>query len=213
LIGAIKLQHASSKLRVGVACALFFLSLSVMGGMQWRIAGQAIENARRVQSFADVADWLNVHAQKNAVVFANQQTGLLIPAYTSANLWWHFYAMAVPQTSERIEQSAFVWFTLYGWSPEDMKYAALQNPLAFSQLFTLTILDRSRIAFVHNRIETLVGDYRRFVSAYTPAEALRLFPVDYILYDKDLDRWDVSSLDVDNPVLANERFVLYQMKR
>lgn len=204
-------RQRSLAIRRGTLLGVSFAALILMGGFQWRVARQGIVNAAELQSFAEVAAWLNTHAPRS-VMFANQQTGLLIPAYTSADVWWQFYAMAVPQTQDRIRESAFTFFHILNLSAEDLRRFAERDPLTFSQFFTLTILDSQRREFLQENTEDIVMEYERFRSETTPAEALRRFPVDYVLYDKRRDRWDVAPLDVGDPMVETERFLLYPLR-
>lgn len=171
------------------------------------------EYAAAMQPFADVASWLSRHGDPDTVVFANQEIGLLVPVYTRANLWWHSYALAVPRDEQRITHAAFTTFAVNGMSPDDVRAFAAAYPLRFTQLFTLTTIWEERQSFMRDHLEDTLAAYENFRRETSPSSALRAARVDYILFDKRLDRWDPKTLDVGSPVVDNERFILYGAAR
>ncbi len=185
---------------IGVASAFIF---------QYRSYVAHREYTEDLQPFSEIATWLNANAAPQSVVFANQQTGLLVPIYTNQNLWWHFYALAVPSSRERIEHAAFTWFRLFGVEPQNLRLLAERQPVDFSQYFTLSTIYEQRIDFINRNIEGIVSRYRKFTNEKTIPEALREYRVDYVLVDKKLDTWDYRELGVGDALIENGRFALY----
>ncbi|MBI4139079.1 hypothetical protein HY479_02915 [Candidatus Uhrbacteria bacterium] len=171
------------------------------------------EYTAALQPFSEVAAWLNTHAESQSVVFANQQTGLLVPIFAHQNLWWHFYALATPVPEDRIEHAAFTWFWLLGLEPSDLRAAAEQQPLELSQYFTLTTIFEQRLEFIRRQIDGIVARYESFRATRTLPEALRAYRADFILVDRKLDTWDPERLGAGREVFRNERFILLALFR
>lgn len=165
-----------------------------------------------IQPFADVASWLNKNGTKQTVVYANAQIGMLIPVYTSANLWWHWYSMVVPQPEQRITEAAFITLALYDFQPEQLNQLFLTSPIEATDFFTITTAQAERLEYARQNRERLVLAYRNFLNGPAIAEVVRRYPVDFLLYDKELDNWDEKRLGITGKVFENSRFILYQMR-
>jgi hypothetical protein len=71
----------------GAICLLTIVS--VFGFKQYvSLFGSISEYDVRVQSYRPAIDWLNEHAQKDSVVYANEELSNLITVYTSANVFF-----------------------------------------------------------------------------------------------------------------------------
>lgn len=197
--------------RIAVIAALFFGFATALV-FQYRSYMAHREYTADLQPFSEIATWLNANAAPQSVVFANQQTGLLVPIYTRQNLWWHFYALATPVPQERIEHAAFTWFRLFGIEPADLRPLAERQPVDFSQYFTLSTLYEQRLDFISRNINGIVSRYEKFKSEKTISEALREYRVDYVLVDKKIDTWDSHKLGIGDALVENGRFVLFQVK-
>ncbi len=197
--------------RIAVIAAVF-LGFAVALVFQYRSYIAHREYTADLQPFSEIATWLNANAAPQSVVFANQQTGLLVPIYTHQNLWWHFYALATPISQERIEHAAFTWFRLFGIEPSDLRPLAERQLIDFSQYFTLSTLYEQRLDFIKRNIDGIVSRYEVFQREKSLPEALREYRVDYVLVDKKLDTWDPHELGVGETLVENGRFVLYAVR-
>ena len=197
--------------RIAVFAAVF-VGFAVALVFQYRSYIAHREFTADLQPFSEVATWLNENAAPQSVVFANQQTGLLVPIYTKQNLWWHFYALATPVPQERIEHAAFTWFRLFGIEPADIRPLAERQAIDFSQYFTLSTLYEQRLDFINRNIDGIVTRYEIFQREKSLPEALREYRVDYVLVDKNLDTWDPRELGVGETLIENGRFALYKVR-
>ncbi len=194
------------------AVIVLLLSLTVQMLFQYRIFTSNRVFMANLQLFSGVATWLNEHATRDDVVFSNQNIGLLIPIYTPAHLWWHFYAMATPIDPKRIEQAAFTWFELLDLTSTAVRQAFGRDPIGMTQYFTLSIFAEQRLEFVQNELPGALARYEQFREHISPRDALRSYRVDYVLFDKLEDHWDPARLGVGEKVFENERFTLYSLK-
>lgn len=165
-----------------------------------------------IQSFREVADWLNAYGNRETVVYADPRIGMLIPVYTSSNLWWHFYALSVPQTDDRIEKAAFFQFALNGISPSELDRLFKADLIDLTQNFTMTTYYPDRLRFVDQNQARLVADYSAFLITGSFKKELTDYPINYVLVDKQADVWDLSKLGEAEAVLDNQRFLLYKLR-
>lgn len=195
-----------------------FVLLAIIAGLaavlvlQFRIFTQMRGINAGLQDFAEVADWLNSNADNKTVVFANPQTGLLVPIYTRANLWWHFYAMAVPTDDARIIHSAYTQFLVCNFTAQDLEKAAQVQPQDLAQNFTLSIIKEDREKMVAEQLPRWQAGYEEFQSKQSLPLAVRAYRIDYLLYDKKLDKCDPRQIGVSEMVMENARFALYKIR-
>jgi len=198
---------------VSVAIIACVVASAGMIGVQWRMFQQDRGYAADLQPFADVASWLNVHADAKTVVYANERIGLLVPAYTPANLWWHSYAMAVPTTEpSRMDLAANVWFLENRLTADDIRVLAADWPMNLAHFWTMTTVYEARIALVNRDLDRWIASYDAFRQTTTLPQAIRSHRIDYILHDNVEDRWDPRDFGVLDPVVQNGRFSLYPVQ-
>ncbi len=67
------------------------------------------------QKYGPVVEWLNVHAQKEEVVFANNEISDMTVIYTPLNVFYHRSALhALSATEERLRDQLFTYYRLQG---------------------------------------------------------------------------------------------------
>ncbi|MBU0540571.1 hypothetical protein KKF59_00595 [Patescibacteria group bacterium] len=194
------------------AAVIIIVSLAAVLVLQFRIFTQMRGINAGLQDFAEVAEWLNSNADNKTAVFANSQIGLLVPIYTRANLWWHFYAMAVPTDDVRIMHSAYTSFSLCEFTSDDIARMALRQPQDLAQNFTLSIIKEDREGIVAERLQRWQAGYEDFQRKQSLPEAVRAYRIDYVLYDKKLDQCDPRKIGVSEAVMENARFALYKIR-
>lgn len=101
------------------------------------------------QRYGEVMDWLNENAEKEEVVFANNETSHLTVIYTPLNVFYHSSAMLnLAATRERLLDIIFLFYRLQGISKDEA-----------SEVFSRDERDISFMLYgIHYRDST--GDYR-----------------------------------------------------
>ncbi len=196
--------------------AAIIFSIASLGGIQARIVQGYAQQTAAVQSFADVADFLD-HAPsastgRKPVVFTNLMDGILVRTYTPARLWWHTYAMGVPQDPDRIRTSAFLWLSLADITPQDIASGPPAWKCQLSKYFMIAQDTDLCMAWATKELPNILPGYEVFLreQGQDLGPALRTSRVDYILHDAQEDRWDPQRLGVGEVVMRNERFTLYR---
>lgn len=180
------------------------------------------EQSMRMQAYGPVIDWLNAHAPKDAVVYANEELSQVIPVYTSANIFFsnqinlslvsdaesmrrfvynNYFASFTPEMIAKNERSVFTlrYIAQAGKMRQGNKLRRLlgMDPIPFEVLPEERVQDATRKA---NEIRQSSD-----VSA-----AWREFRVDYILWDRLIDsEWAFKDRTDLAPVYQDDRFTIY----
>lgn len=196
--------------RSAMVVATVLIGVGVQLVMQYRIAFAAIAIAKPIQPLTEVIQYLDVQNPSGAVVFMNQQTGILLPALSRHKLWWQTYALAAPQPIERIKEAAFVWFSIGEMTPTALAKLSVQNALLATGYFTMSTSYAERQRFVAVELPQLVAEFSQFLQSTDASLALRSRRIDYILH-QDGDTWDPFRLGSIEKVLESGPFVLYRV--
>lgn len=180
-------------------------------GMQYRIARMSVAAIKHVQPLASVINYLDTNNPNGAVVFMGQQNGILLPALSRHKLWWQTYAMAAPQSRERILQAAFVWFSLAGITPQTLANLTPQNAALVSGYFTMSTSASERERLIRDDLSRISFEFSDFLQTTDASIALRSRRVDYILH-QDGDMWDPYRLGPITEVFSDAPFTLYRVE-
>ncbi len=214
-------------LRLVSVCLLGILvAFSVWSGYrvalsQTRLDAVAVSEQRYTPLFA----WLSLHADKDAVVYANIDASYVLPAYTSANVFYARQANMHFMTEEAVWEKALMGAY---FEPMFAREALIAKERTFfgthyinkaahegqqnkaRALFGISPHIEER--YPESDIEILVDQWH--LNAETPfRELIKGYRIDYILWDKKTDpQWqpklEASELTA---VFQSDDFVLYEL--
>jgi len=146
------------------------------------------------QKYGPVVQWLSDNAQKESVVFANNEASHMVVIYTPQNVAYHRAGyVALVATHERLLDILFAFYRLRGVGATDASevFFAEQEYLS-ANLYGLYYRDISGEyeGVPDQKIEEIVAQYRKTLA--TPAsqwleQTLRKYEVAYVVWDKKKD--------------------------
>lgn len=139
-------------------------------------------------------DWLNTHAEKESVVFANELTSNIVVIYTPLNVFHHHADhLTLPATDARLQDLIFTYYRLRGVGEENV-----EEVFQSEKLFIAT-----RLTGIHYRekggndgnipddvFDSIVLNYRRTLSTPTPEwlyDIWEKYEVEYLVWGKNTD--------------------------
>lgn len=128
-------------LTVGLKVQLLAYSFDTLGTHGVSDVSTGVER----QKYAPVMHWLNLHAEKDTVVFGNPETSRMIVIYTPLNVF-HFQVahVSLSATDARIREQMFTYYRLRGVNQENVQEVFYQERTFISaELFGLYYRDKS----------------------------------------------------------------------
>ena len=156
--------------------------------------GDGIGMTLERQKYAPIMDWLNAHAEKESVVFANELTSNIVVIYTPLNVFHHHADhLTLPATDERLQDLIFTYYRLRGVGEENV-----EEVFQSEKLFIAT-----RLTGIHSRekdgndgsipdevFDGVVLNYRHTLSTPTSEwlyDIWKKYEVEYLVWDKNVD--------------------------
>lgn len=166
-----------------------------------QVGGQvAIEK----QKYAPVMAWLNAHAEKEAVVFANEDASHVTVVYTPLNVFHHRSdQLMLAATDQRLEDIVFAFYRLRGVDSENVQrvFDAEKASLS-SNLFGIHYRERKPGAAYSDIPDEVYSEvikkYKATLEVETDTwlfEVLKKYEVEYLIWDRVVDPdWQVEAL-------------------
>lgn len=207
-----------------LAGAVLIMLAVIGGGMKTYAITVASVSERdiQMQAYGPVMDWLNAHAPKDAVVYANEELSKVIPVYTSANVFFssqinlslvsdqesmrrfvfnHYFASFTPEMIAKHERSVFT-----------LRYIAQAGKMRQgNKLRRLLGLDPIPFeALPEERVQDAIRQANAIRQSGDVSLAWREFRVDYILWDSEADPdWAFQDRTDLVPAYQDGRFTIY----
>ncbi len=156
-----------------------------------RDGGQIAINRQR---YGLVMKWLSENAQKEAVVFGNDETSHLTVIYTPLNVFYHRVAMnSLTATKERLLDVLFTIYRLRGVGVSEVEEVFFAEP-GFISWNLYGIYYRELLgsygAIPDEKIEEAIALYKETLSVPTPLwlqQVWSRYEVEYLVWDKKTD--------------------------
>lgn len=152
------------------------------------------------QKYGPVVEWLNVNAQKEGVVFANNEISDITVIYTPLNVFYHRSALhALSATLERLRDQLFTFYRLQGVDAEEARAVFEKDRAEVStRLYGLYYRDlyESTGDIPQEKLDEIIALYEQ--SLATPLVAwlkqmMAKYEVSYALWDRTSDpTWELS---------------------
>lgn len=200
--------------------AIAIIAVSIYAGISVQnISYIAMENeALEAQRYGPIMEWLNENAEKEEVVFANQETSHLVVTYTSLNVFHHtsiMYSLAVSQ--ERLLNNLFVFYRLTGVGKDEVQEIFFQERAKISKLVYSIYyreLTGSYDGIPDTVVQEIVQKYQESLSVSTDVFLDKLwskYEVKYLVWDKKTDlQWQLDQYLFLEKVAAIGDFIIYQ---
>jgi hypothetical protein len=204
--------------------AVLIMLVVIGGGMKtYAVTVASVsEQSMHMQAYGPVIDWLNAHASKDAVVYANEELSKVIPVYTSANIFFssqvnlslvsdhesmrrfvynNYFASFTPEMIAKNERSVFTlrYIAQAGKMRQGNKLRRVLglDPIPFE------VLPQARVQDVIRQANEIRRDHD--VSA-----AWNEYRIDYILWDRLTDpEWAFKDRSDLVPAYQDDRFTIY----
>jgi len=173
------------------------------------------------QKYGPVMKWLNEHAEKEAVVFANNEISHITVIYTSLNVFYHRAGMySLSATKERLLNIIFSFYQFRGIGIEDARetFFAERGYLS-SNIYGMHYREflGSYDAIPDEKIEEILEAYIKTLSIPTIdwlKETLAKYEVEYVVWDKKNDPdWRLEQYLFLREVAVFGNMVIYQFKK
>ena len=146
------------------------------------------------QKYGPIVKWLNKNAQKEAVVFANNEVSHMVVIYTPLNVFYHRAGMfSLSATKERLLNIIFSFYRLRGVGMEDTReiFFAERGYLS-SNIYGMHYRELlgSYEAIPDEKIEEILDIYIKTLSIPTTdwlKKMLAKYEVEYMIWDKKSD--------------------------
>lgn len=186
----LRVLTAGAMLTVSVTTGAFIQYVSYYDGFN---DGGAIAIER--QKFGPIMEWLNTHAEKETMVFANNEASHITVIYTPLNVFYHraLPFASLSATKARQLETLFTFYRLRGVGYDDAREAFYADREQVSAeiygIYYQTLLG-SYAAIPNEKIDEIVALYRETLS--TPKNewlmnVWRKYEVEYFIWDKKND--------------------------
>lgn len=186
----LRVLTAGAMLMVSVATGAFIQYVSYYDGFN---DGGAIAIER--QKFGPVMEWLNTHAEREAMVFANNEASHITVIYTPLNVFYHraLPFASLSATKARQLETLFTFYRLRGVGYDDAQVAFYADREQVSAeiygIYYQTLLG-SYAAIPDEKIDEIVALYQETLS--TPKNewlmnVWKKYEVEYFIWDKKND--------------------------
>ena len=146
------------------------------------------------QRYGPVMGWLNENAEKEAVVFANNEASHITVIYTPLNVFYHRAAMySLSATKERLLDALFSFYRLRGIGVKDAREVFFtERGYISANIYGMHYrkLLGSYEAIPDEKIEEIVALYKETLSTPTSVwlyEMWKKYEVEYLVWDKKND--------------------------
>lgn len=208
---------AGAMLVVSVATGAFIQYVSYHDGFN---DGGAIAIER--QKFGPIMEWLNVHAEREAMVFANNEASHITVIYTPLNVFYHraLPFASLSATKARQLETLFTFYRLRGVGYNDAREAFYADREQVSAeiygIYYQTLLG-SYSAIPDEKIDEIVALYQETLS--TPKDewlmnVWKKYEVEYFIWDKKNDPlWHLEKYPFLKEVAVSGDLSIYQFSQ
>lgn len=208
-------------------CALALITFCVGVGLFIQIDSyhNSVVDGRGVlierQKYGPIVDWLSQNAERDAVVFGNNEVSHLTVLYTPLDVFYHRSAYAAfSATEERLHDMLFTFYRLEGVSHDTVREVFTRERGHISaNLYGVYYRDLfgSEEAIPDAIIEDMIVQYRETLS--TPftlwvSDMFMKYGVRYLVWDRKTDPdWHVEALPFLMEVARSGDVVIYEVSR
>ena len=209
-----------------VTCITIVLCLAVAHGAPIVIAeSRYTKDEIYWQNYAPVFSWLNTHTEKDSVVYADDILSMLIPVYTSNNIYYGPFANLFFMSDNETEQRFIVshywnnfsknFITTYEreiWGTHFVNdYNHNQSKNALRKIIGWKPVQYAR--FSDSEINRVISD-AHVIQKQQFKDVLKKsgYKVDYLVWDKNKDtEWKPDAMPFLKPVFVSGNVVVYQV--
>ncbi|MEK7137940.1 MAG: hypothetical protein AAB787_00375 [Patescibacteria group bacterium] len=181
--------------------AILIISVSILVGVFTQLHSYYYDRrdggdiAVERQKYGPVMRWLNENAQKEAVVFANNEASHMTVIYTPLNVFYHRAALfsSLTATNTRVYDTVFAPYRLRGVGKEEVREVFFKERKVISgEIYGIHYRELlgSYEAIPDEKIEEVIAEYKKTLATPT-AEWLKnvwiKYEVEYIVWDKATD--------------------------
>ncbi|PIR44972.1 MAG: hypothetical protein COV10_02075 [Candidatus Vogelbacteria bacterium CG10_big_fil_rev_8_21_14_0_10_51_16] len=156
------------------------------------------------QRYGPVMKWLNEHAEKESVIFANNEASHMVVIYTPLNVFYH-RAVAfstLSATNVRVFDMMFTFYRLRGVGEEEVR-DVFYSERGFISGAIYGIYYRELLssyeAIPDEKIEEVIAEYQKALATPTEewlAQIWRQYEVEYLIWDKKSDPlWSLDKFE------------------
>lgn len=211
------------KRSVQVLSLVILLSMIMSGAHRVVAFSRVSEDERAVQAYGPVLAWLRSHAPTDAVVYANDSLSMVIPAYTSQNVWYAPGAQLHFMTDDEVLER---FVLAHYFETIDESFVRSHERQVYGVRYIDAAGHRTQVNALRTRLglSALAGERLPAEAVVRVTEAARqrqsepLLPqlmryrVDYVLWDRVADpQWRAAEFTKKAPAYDDGRFALFSL--
>ncbi|MDO8621537.1 MAG: hypothetical protein Q7R31_04650, partial [Candidatus Levybacteria bacterium] len=206
--------------------AIIIITVSIFTGVFTQVVSYAYDRrdggniAIERQKYGPVMEWLNINAQKEAVVFGNDETSHLTVIYTPLNVFYHRAAIySLSATKEQLIDTLFTFYRLRGVGVKDVRevFFAEHDYISwniYGEYYRQTL--GSYEVTPDEKIEEIIVSYKETLRVPTSEWLHRVwaqYEVEYIVWDKIKDPlWRLDQYPFLKKVAVFGNLAIYRFK-
>lgn len=171
------------------------------------------------QKYGPLMDWLNKNAEKEEVIFSNNQVAFLIVIYTPLNVFYHStVGGTLSATHERLLNTLFLYYRLAGVGSNEVEQVFTKDRGSISEALYGTHFRESTGQdgyLPEELLSDLIGQYQESLKVSTGdffKGMLERYGVKYLVWDRKTNpQWQLDQYPFLKKVAEIEDFALYQM--
>lgn len=173
------------------------------------------------QKYARVMDWLNAHAEKESVVFANEETSNVVVIYTPQNVFHHHADhLTLPATDERLRTIVFTYYRLRDVGAENIRSIfEKEKEFLSARLFGIHYREKEgrEADLPDDVVQDLVYKYQESLKIPTNEwlyDVWKQYEVEYVVWDKKADpTWELGEYTFLKEEAVFGDFVIYRFQQ